>query len=138
MEDRTMIKLRKITIILSICLSVFLLPLSAYSGGVTKLSKKASRLKIGMSRQSVLTLLGRPTWAIIPGDSGDFSLPDPRLKLELYWKNPGCSPVVVQFNAGLKVTGWDEGRAYCGKDAHLLQPTDAYSCHKSDRVRFCK
>ena len=115
-----------------------LLPAFLFAGRTTELSKKASSLKAGMSRNSVIKLLGNPTWAIIPGDAYDFTLPDPRIKLELYWKNPGCSPVIVQFNARYKVTGWDEGRIYCGKDAYLFEPAGNYSCNKSDRIRYCK
>jgi len=118
---------------------MIILPLSyAFSGGVTSLSKKASELKIGMSRKVVINLLDHPTWAVIPSDKGDFALPDPRIKLELYWKNTPCSPVVVQFNSVYKVTGWDEGRVYCGKDAYLLEPPNNYSCGKADRSKFCK
>lgn len=131
--------MRKIHISILILIIMIILPLSyAFSGEVTSLSKKASGLKIGMSRQAVISLLGHPTWAVIPGDKGDLALPDPRIKLELYWKNTPCSPVVVQFNSVYKVTGWDEGRAFCGKDAHLLEPPNEYSCGKADRSKFCK
>jgi len=118
---------------LTVILSAFL-----FAGKITELSKKASNLKMGMSRQSVISLLGPATWAVIPGDTYDFTLPDPRIKLELYWKNPGCSPVIVQFNAKLKVLGWDEGRIYCGKDAHLFEPAEDYSCGKPNREKYCK
>lgn len=124
---------------ISILILTILLSFSyAFSGEVTSLSKKASGLKLGMSRQMVINLLGHSTWAVIPGDKGEFALPDPRIALELYWKNTPCSPVVVQFNSTHKVTGWDEGRAFCGKDAHLLQPSTEYSCGRSDRAQFCK
>jgi hypothetical protein len=115
-----------------------LLPAFLFAGKTTELSKKASNLKIGMSRNSVIKLLGPPTWARIPGDAYDFTLPDPRIKLELYWKNPGCSPVIVQFNARFKVTGWEEGRIYCGKDAYLFEPTEDCLCNKPGRERYCK
>ena len=105
-----------------------LLPALVFAGKATDLSIKASKLKTGMPRSSVIKLLGPPAWAVIPGDAYDFTLPDPRIKLELYWKNPGCSPVIVQFNASDKVTGWDEGRIYCGKDAYLFEPAKSYSC----------
>jgi len=118
--------------------SVILLALSyATAGKVTELSKKASQLKMGMSRQAVIRLLGPATWASIPGDEGEFPIPDPRIKLELYWRNPGCAPVVVDFNRNLRVIGWGEGRL-CIKDAHLLEPSDEYSCKKPDRAKFCK
>ena len=131
--------MRKVHIATLILSLVIMLPFSyAFSGEVTSLSKKASGLKIGMSRQSVISLLGNPAWAVIPGDKGDFSLPDPRIRLELYWKNTPCSPVVVQFNSAYKVTGWDEGRAFCGKDAQLFEPSNEYSCGKGDRSKLCK
>ena len=116
----------------------FLLPAFVFAGQATELSKRASSLKTGMSRNAVIKLLGPPTWAIIPGDAYDFTLPDPRIKLELYWKNPGCSPVIVQFNASDKVTGWDEGRIYCGKEAYLFEPAKDYSCENSERARYCR
>lgn len=105
---------------------------------VTELSQTASRLQTGMSRQSVIDLLGHPTWAVIPGDSGELALPDPRIGLELYWQNSPCGPVIVQFSATKReVTGWDEGRAICGEGSHLLEPSASYSCDKSDRVNYC-
>ena len=131
--------MRKLFISILIITLMIVLPFSyAFSSEVTSLSKKASGLKIGMSRQAVISLFGHPTWAIIPNDKGDLALPDPRIKLELYWKNTPCSPVVVQFNSVYKVTGWDEGRAFCGKDAHLLEPPNEYLCGKADRSKFCK
>jgi hypothetical protein len=105
---------------------------------VTELSGKASTLRSGMTRYAVVRLLGSPTWATIPGDDGDFAIPDPRIALELFWHNPGCNPVVVDFDHNLRVIGWDEGRAYCGTNAHLLEPSDKYSCNKPDRAKFCK
>lgn len=124
---------------ISILILIVILPLSyAFSDEITSLSKKASKLKVGMSRQVTMKLLGHPTWAVIPGDKGDFTLPDPRIALELHWRNSSCSPVVVQFNSAHKVIGWDEGRAFCGKDAHLFEPSNEYICDKSDRAKFCK
>lgn len=110
----------------------------AFSGEITSLSKKASRLKLRMSRQEVISLLGHPTWAVIPGDKGDLALPDPRIRLELYWKNTPCSPVIVQFDSAYKTTGWDQGRAVCGKDVHLFDPPKEYLCGKADRSKLCK
>ena len=131
--------MRKIQISIIILTVMVVLPWSyAFSGEVTSLSKKASGLKIGMPRQVVISLLGHPTWAVIPNDKGELALPDPRIKIELYWKNTPCSPVVVQFNSAHKVTGWDEGRAFCGKDAHLFEPSNDYSCVKAERAKFCK
>lgn len=129
--------MKKIQVLIVALIVAF--PLShALSGEITSLSRKASGLKIGMTRQAVINLLGASTWAVIPGDQGDLALPDPRIRLELYWKNPPCSPVVVQFDSSYKVTGWDEGRAICGKDAHLFEPSNEYLCGKADRTKFCK
>ena len=109
-----------------------------YANEITNLSKKASKLKLKMSRQEVISLLGYPTWAVISSDEGELALPDPRIRLELYWKNTPCSPVVVQFDGNYKTTGWDEGRAVCGKDVYLLDPPKEYSCDKTDRTDLCK
>lgn len=129
---------RRKAIVLAFFILTVMLPVLLFAGKISELSKKASSLKIGMSRQSVITLLGPPTWAVIPDETHDFTLRDPRIKLELYWKNPGCSPVIVQFNAKFNVSGWDEGRIYCGKDAHLFEPAEDYSCNLPDRARYCK
>jgi hypothetical protein len=118
--------------------AIFLSLSFAIAAEITQLSKKASRLRLGMTRENVIRLLGKPKWAVIPNDKGEFALSDRRIKLELHWHNPGCNPVVVQFNDMLKVTGWDEGRAFCGKDARLFEPSDEYSCIKPDRDKFCK
>ena len=129
--------MKKIQILIIALIVAF--PIShVLSGEITSLSKKASALKIGMTRQAAINLLGTSAWAVIPGDKGDLELPDPRIRLELYWKNPPCSPMVVQFDSSYKVTGWDEGKAFCGKDAHLFEPSNEYSCGKADRTKFCK
>jgi hypothetical protein len=107
------------------------------SGEITILSQKASEIKLGMSRKVVINLLGHPTWAVIPSDKGELALPDTRIKLELYWKNTPCSPVIVQFNSTYEVTGLDEGIGFCGNQVHLFEPSDEYSCRKSDRAKFC-
>ncbi|MFC1886474.1 hypothetical protein ACFLZM_05400 [Thermodesulfobacteriota bacterium] len=118
------------TIITILSLIVICPLLYSLSGEITELSKKASGLKIGMSGASVISLLDRATWAVIPGNEGDLALPDPRIKLELYWQNTPCTPVIAQFNSAHRVTGWDEGRALCGEDAHLFEPSDEYSAKK--------
>ncbi len=100
--------------------------------------KKGIEAKLRMSRQAVIGILGRPTWAVIPSDGGDFALPDPRVKLDLYWKNTPCSPVIVMFNSAYRVTGWDEGIGFCVKNVHLFSPGNEYSCAKADRAKFCK
>lgn len=110
----------------------------ALAAEFTSLSKKASKLKLRMSRQTVIGNLGQPTWAVIPSDKGEVSLPDTNIKLELHWKNTPCSPVVVQFDSAYKVIGWDEGRAICGKDAHIFELSNKYSCGKKNRAKLCK
>jgi hypothetical protein len=110
---------------------------SAFSGKISQLSKKASQLTMGMSREAVIHLLGPATWASIPSDKGEFAIPDPGIKLELYWRNPGCVPVVVDFDSNLRVIGWDEGRV-CIEGAHLSEPSEEYSCSKPDRSTFCR
>lgn len=117
-------------------LSVFVVS-SAFSGEITNLSKKAATLTIGMSRQDVINLLGNSSWAVIPTDKGDFHLSSVRVILALYWKNTPCSPVVVDFDDVYKVIGWDEGRALCGDDANLYEPSNEYSCSKKDRTELC-
>lgn len=112
---------------------------SAFSGEVTSLSKKAATLTIGISRQDVISLLGgTPSWAVIPADKGDFHLSSARVIFGLYWKNTPCSPVVVDFDDAYKVIGWDEGRALCGDDANLYEPSNEYSCNNEDRAKFCE
>ncbi len=131
--------MRKIHISIIVLTLMIVLPLSyAVSGEVTDLSQKAKKLNLRMTRQAVIGLLGRPTWAVIPSDGGEFTLPDPRVKLDLYWKNTPCSPVIVMFNSAYRVTGWDEGWGFCGKNVHLFSPSDDYSCAKADRVKFCR
>jgi len=108
---------------------------------LTPLSQKAARLKIGMTRGEAIHLLGAPTWAIIPGDSGKFKLPEPTVNssmfFELRWANAGCVPVVVSFDQNMVVKGWDEGRWLCGKGAKVFEPGRDYSCKKTDRNKFC-
>lgn len=104
--------------------------------GRTAISKKAGSLKIGMTRQAVIALLGPATWASIPGDKGDFELPDPSFSLQLRWPSPGCFPVVANFDQSGKLNGWDEGRV-CIKDADKFVPSAEYSCAKKDRSRLC-
>ncbi len=128
---------RMSALIMCSCLLTFVVS-SVFSGEVTDLSKKAATLTIGMPRQNVINLLGNPSWAVIPADKGDFHLSSTRVILGLYWKNTPCSPVVVDFDNAYKVIGWDEGRALCGDDAQLYEPSEEYSCSKKDRYELCK
>ena len=131
--------MRKYHITIMIIAVFVILPLSyAFSGETTILSKKASQLKFGMSKQATIGLLGQPTWVIIPSDEGEFSLPNSRIRLELYWKNTPCAPVIVQFDGKYKTIGWDQGIAFCGKDVYLFEPPEEYLCTKADRAKFCE
>ena len=102
----------------------------------TELSQKAGRLRIGMTRSQVISLLGPATWAAIPGDQGEYALPDPRIRLELFWKNGRCGPVAVMFDTEYRVSGWDEGRV-CFDTEGLTDPSEEYLCEKADRKRYC-
>ena len=119
-------------------LFLFLFSHSALSNVYTELSLKASGMSAGMSRSEVISLLGPPSWAVIKGDTGKFTIEDPNIHLVLYWKNGECSPVIVRFDSGLKVSHWEDGSDYCGKDAHLFEPSDEYSCSKPDRTKQCQ
>ncbi len=132
--------MRKIHISILILTLIIILPWSyAVSGEITDLSKKASEINIRMPKKTVIRLLGRPTWAVIPSDGGEFAIRAPAMvKLELFWKNIPCSPVIVSFNSAYRVVGQDEGWGFCGKDAHITEPTNEYLCGKADRAKFCR
>jgi len=106
---------------------------------ITPLSTKAGQLANGLTRSEVIGRLGRPTWAILPTDKGDFKTPDASVSLVLIWKNPPCAPVVVDFDRNKEAIGWDEGRAICGKDVQLLQlePPSTRLCSLTDRNNYC-
>jgi hypothetical protein len=124
---------------ISILVLILVFPLPyAFSGDPTALSKKAAQLKLTTSRQSAIKLLGHSTWAVIPGDKGEWAITDPGIKLELYWKNRPYAPVVVQFDSADKVVGWDEGRDSCAVYCKYFEPPNEYACSKSDRAKFCK
>lgn len=109
-----------------------------FSGIDTEKTQLAlSGLKIGMSREETVDLLGCATWAVIRGDGGALTLPDPAIGLELYWKNRPCSPIVIEFDYKGKVTGWDAGKGFCDGTAHMLEPSEEYSCSKEDRKKIC-
>lgn len=69
----------------------------------TELSKKALKLRVGMSKQAVYQLLGEPTWA----------LSYKGMPLDWLYRNAQCNPVDVTFDAKGSVTGFDQGRAKC-------------------------
>ena len=94
-------------------------------------------LKLGMSRNDVIRRMGKPDWAIIPGDKKPLSLPDATFGLELRWHNPACRNVVVMFSPPpYRVIGWDSGATYCSRRAK--ENYDALSCALPDRNHLCK
>lgn len=104
---------------------------------ISALSQKAAELKMGMSHKEVMHMLGDATWAALPRDGKDYILPDPSVALSLYWKNPGCVPVAVDFDKQHKLIGWNQGRL-CIDGAERLEPPAKYDCTKKDRSKFCK
>lgn len=104
----------------------------------TRLSQLAENLSTGMDQPAVIQLLGPAHWAILPGDGGELALLDSLILLELRWDNPACTPVVVDFDLGGKVSGWDGG-VVCGADWYeLSKPGDEYLCGLPDRAKYCK
>ena len=103
----------------------------------TALSKKAEQLRIGMTREQAIELLGTPYAAALPQDSGPLTLPNGSFGLELRWKNPGCRDISVMFSENpLLVIGWDDGSGFCTlKDTRSRKHI---SCEKEDRKNFCK
>jgi hypothetical protein len=114
-------------------------PLIALAGDTTPLPDSANHLKRGMTKAQAIQLLGPATWAILPKDGGDYKLPDPRIALELYWRNTPCNPVVVQFDVKDRVTGWDLGTMFCEKEiSAMMEPPRSFSCQKGDRAKTCR
>lgn len=107
---------------------------------ITSLSEKAQHLEIGMTRDHVIARLGPATWALLPTDTGDFSIPDASVSLVLIWKNPPCAPVLMDFDRDGTLIGMDEGRSVCGKDVELFkfEPPDSRSCARTDRNSDCR
>ena len=102
------------------------------------LSLAALKLKKGVSRQHVIELLGKPDWAAIPGDPGDFGVNDPKTGLILYWRNPGLAVVEVQFDTDLLVR-WDGGAPLNSASyTHMFEPGANYDCGKPDRAELCR
>jgi hypothetical protein len=103
---------------------------------VTELSKKAARLKRGMTRAEVIGLLGTPTWVRLPTDRREDAL-EAGQTLELHWANGNCNPVAVVFNSK-GVSGWDEGRALCLDKPYPYVPADKVSCKQKERAKYCR
>lgn len=104
---------------------------------VTELSKKAAKLKTGMSKDETKLLLGPPTWAVLPTDKGEWKL-HPAQRLELMWRNGNCNPVVVSFDAKMRVDGWSEGRSVCGEKPYAFAPGDELLCKRPGRGTACR
>ncbi|MFC1524125.1 hypothetical protein ACFL6N_04970 [Thermodesulfobacteriota bacterium] len=128
----------KKSFITSIIFLQLLFSLAASGDMFTELAMKTYSLNSGMSLTETFEILGYPNWAVLPADTGEFTLKGEQTSLELYWNNPGCSPVIVKFDRNLQVTDWNEGTDYCGSDAASFNPPDDYSCSKPDRVKFCR
>lgn len=136
MNSRAQTKLSFAVLVLGVAVTITPTVLRGQSKMLNPISAKAASLKMGMTRQAVISLLGPAMWASIPGDKGDLALPDPRISLELRWPSPGCFPVVASFDQSGKLSGWDEGRV-CVKDADRFNPPAEYACTKKDRSRLC-
>ena len=94
----------------------------------TKLSTKAIKLKIGMTRLQVKTLLGEPTWA--QSYMG--------MSLDWTWRNGKCNPVDVTFNKKMFVSGFDEGWVQCSKIVDYTDlPADKHLCSNSANQSLC-
>ena len=105
---------------------------------ITARSKKITELSLGMSRYEVLRKMGPPTWAVVKGDTGRWSL-YPNQALVLYWHNGACNPVGAAFNDQDVLMGWDAGRALCYTDgSYPLVPADSQKCPRSDERLFCE
>ena len=106
----------------------------------TKLSKKTKKIKPGMSREEVLSILGPPTWAILPSDGGQFSISNySQIRLELRWDNgPQCLPVTVQFDRDHEVVSVGKGRT-CDRSGfdESMFPTGEHGCWNEDRAEMC-
>ncbi|MDO5631944.1 MAG: hypothetical protein Q4G22_08910 [Paracoccus sp. (in: a-proteobacteria)] len=103
----------------------------------TDLSKQAGWLSLNTTRCEVVSLLGDPGWIYKQGE--DSELADDPIE-EWIWRNTPCAPVRVQISTNTDlVTGWDEGRVFCGidqeteerflpDDQFLLSETRTTSC----------
>ncbi|MCH2548316.1 MAG: hypothetical protein MK052_12015 [Alphaproteobacteria bacterium] len=92
---------------------------------------------LDMSREDVISALGKADWAAIPGDTGTLSLPDETFGLELRWNNPACRDVVVMFSTPPhRVIGWDDGNKFCS----MAKKDDRaeFSCALPDRKELCE
>lgn len=99
-------------------------------------TKEMGKLRLGMSRQKVINLLGPASWVILSTDRGKYTLSDDTLAFELQWENKDCRNASVAFS---KVTqgavGWDDGSGYC--ESSPPPSFDRFSCNKPDRQALC-
>ena len=93
----------------------------------TELSKKAMQLHIGMTREEVLKLLGKPTWA--QSYKG--------MPLDWSWRNGQCLPVDVTFNESLRVNGFNQGRVTCLDVNYEDVPGDESLCSSPKVQSLC-
>lgn len=125
---------------LTAMLGLFGLALPA-SANPTPKSLEAATFQSGMSRTQIINRLGQADFIVHRSDEGgsaeelrNFA---PGVAFELYWANGRCNPVIVQFDAGQSVTGWDEGRAICLDSTYTFLPETAYSCAFSRHSAYC-
>ena len=102
------------------------------------LSTLQATLKRGMTRAEVIGVLGKPTWAAIPGDMGDYGIRDAKTGLILFWRNPGLAVVEVHFDKDYK-TRFDGGIPLNSASyTHMFEPPVSYQCDKPDRNDYCQ
>lgn len=102
------------------------------------LGHQAKKVKKGMKREQVFALLGKPTWASIAGDRGDYGVRDPETEFILFWRNPGLAVVEVRFGKDGSVQ-WDGGIPVAASAyAHMFEPSASFSCERADRKQYCQ
>jgi hypothetical protein len=101
-------------------------------------AEKAANLRLGMAKVDVIQVLGTPDWVVLETDGGRWAGLD-RGMYELRWKNGELTPIIVQFSAENKVTGWVKGRPCAEGDggARSFYPPDDFSCRRPERKHFC-
>lgn len=95
---------------------------------VTALSKKALNLSVGMTRQEVFNLLGRPSWVELQQNGR---------ALVWSWDNDVCNPITVTFNKKLQVVGFDQGRINCLKVKFNYKPEKELLCSNKENDDLC-
>jgi hypothetical protein len=105
--------------------------------GETQLASRARNVEVGMTRTAVIALLGSPTWAVLSTDGDREAIPDSNISFVLYWKNPGCNTVIVEFDRDGRAAGWDEGRI-CYPEWEINNLADKYLCSSKGRSSKCR